>query len=229
MLLEEGMLDKSASVRDVARFHLKKTEGFSARSFYLEKVKSMEGHALAMAIRGLGESGIATDSDVVRPLLNQGNNPQRKAVIYALGQLSPGAFTSDFMHILEHGNPSVAGEAYRQLARHHADVQQEQLINLLSEPQPERVRKLAFLLVRSMSSKWPTLSAVIKLCCGNSALALKARRHLMSWLDNPTCAYETPSAAQLLMAQQATQKMESELDSQLHHQLKGLFDVFRKR
>ena len=113
--LTEALLDRSVSVRDFARFLLKKEGEQDFATFYREAIQSE--HELATAIAGLGETGNAQDVDTLKPFLQSPESSVRHFAIRSVGALAGDRETETFLELVKDGSGKVSFEACQALKR----------------------------------------------------------------------------------------------------------------
>ncbi len=142
--LRPFLLDPSASLRGIARFHLAARESIDFASFYRALIASETPSKRALAIEGLGEVGTASEADVIQRCLGDAHPHVRAASIRALSRLDGDRFVGEFVDFLLDESPTVARAAANALAKRvglvdHACLWQD---NANLKPVAARVRVL---------------------------------------------------------------------------------------
>ncbi len=154
VILRAALLDRHASMRETARYYLRKDGGrcgaaFDFRNFYLEKRESAELRTLPQVILGLGECGECEDANIVAPYVEMADVRVAKAAIRACGALDRKNRLLWFVALLTDARPGVARAAARELiaARDAAPVTQLREI-LRSAPHAHSRRNALRILLR---------------------------------------------------------------------------------
>jgi HEAT repeat protein len=149
-VIENALLDSNASVRDIARYWIKKLRpDYDFRERYRQWLDSSPV-CTRVAIFGLAESGTVEDVERVVPFLASDNVSWKRAAVYALAQLNGKRFTEQFLNALADENPGISKEARFALARMD-DLPVERLQTMFKAQSSPHVRKNVFHLLGSQS------------------------------------------------------------------------------
>lgn len=224
--LENALLDQHASMRELARFHLK--DRMDVAGFYRNSFHSTSGLRLVAAIRGFGECGNKSGADTLLPLLSSSEVRIRKAVISALGRLDAVQFKDAILRCLSNESPGVSAEAHKALQSitTHMDIEQVGSLLLVS-PKPF-VRKNALKLI-CRYSKWEQLRFILAACRDPSEqVALAACSAVSAWLGKYNRSYIAPSARQLLDSSNELKQTVEFLDTNTARELTSLLEQLQK-
>jgi HEAT repeat protein len=226
LALESALLDRHASIREFARFHLRGKVDVVA--IYREAVSSATGRKLATAIRGLGESGTGVDAVVIAPFLRSPVVMLRKAAIVAVGRLAPKEMLGDLLDALADSSPRVAREAMG-ILREHAGHVADEALSFLKEHPESSVRRHALALV-CLLGKWMQLPAILAACRDASPeVSLAAAHAIRTWLSNCNRSYVSPSKAQLSDAERELRASRNLLPAKVVVELESLLAEWKQR
>ena len=202
-VLLRALLDPSGFVRESARYHLRK-RGADPSTFaptYRNALnESSTAEALRGALGGLGESGDASDADLVLPYLADPRARVRVAAVQALARLAPHDHRDRLIAAAEDESPRVARAAFRALRdRDVVDVEQV-AAGLLPHPLPhvgaEALRALASL------PRWSALPYLLR-AVPRPEIREQAVHGLRRWLAVSHRTFTAPSDEQRRRAEQA--------------------------
>ena len=220
-VLLTALLDRHASIRDLARFHLK--DRLDIAQFYRDAIAA-SGASVIIAIRGLGESGSKTDADVVAPFLTSRTAKLRKAAVVSIGRLDVRRFEEELRSALSDnvaGVSAAACAALEPLIPSKIDVRP--FVEMLAPESAVFVRKNALRLVTRFA-RWIRIPFLLSACRDPSpeigALAAAAVR---SWLRSYNRDFITPTAAQIAAGIQELRQSQEFLDSRTAKELAAIF------
>jgi len=122
-LLPHVLLDRSARVRELARFCVRDLEApIVPRNFYIAGLANTSTLPLSTAIAGLGETGSSTDVELLASCLNAVAPRVRRAALIASARLDPGRGIPMALTALADAAPSVRTAAVHVLAGHSRHV-----------------------------------------------------------------------------------------------------------
>src|SRR5205807_9270325 len=79
--LRSALLDSHTSMREEARYHLRKLDLMDVAAFYRDHLLAGEGLTLHAVISGLGETGAAADDHLIVPFTSHPDSRIRRAAI----------------------------------------------------------------------------------------------------------------------------------------------------
>ena len=103
-----ALLDANATIREVARYYLRRMEPMDFAAFYREALATSTGNKLLGALHGIGESGIAADVERLLPYSARGTIRIRKAALHEIAHLQGDAHLSLFMEALVDAQPGLS-------------------------------------------------------------------------------------------------------------------------
>ena len=202
-VLMDSLLDAHVSIREVARYYLKKFEGFDARSFYRDEIHSGSPERLPQAIVGLGETGIRADAGLVVQWLTHRLTKVRRAAVKALGQLDGDGHSDELLRALGDERSAVCRAAMGCLRSVIRLVAVDHLWEIFERTGHSHGRRHALTLLAG-SGKWAGLPYLIRACRDHdTAIAALARGHLRDWLTHFNRTFARPSVAELQLARAA--------------------------
>ena len=202
-VLHRALLDPSGSVRESARYYLRK-HGADPSAFavaYRDALNaSSSAEALRGALGGLGESGDATDAALVLPYLSDARARVRVAAVQALARLAPSDHRDRLIAAAEDRSPRVSRAAFRALGdRDVVDVERI-AARLLPHPSPhvgaEALRALAAL------PRWSSLPYLLR-AVPRPGLQKQAVHGLRRWLAVSHRTFTSPTPEQRGRAEHA--------------------------
>jgi HEAT repeat protein len=188
--LMNALIDASSSIRDFARFHLRKLGEGNFAEYYRHILKES---GLVPAIAALGETGTADDANLLTPFLLE--RPKiRAAAVRSVGQLNNGRSTSILIAALKDDHPKVAIEAKSGLERVIDAVAIADLMQVFrSDAQTHTLLAIVDLIDRK--DTWAALPFLLEACGSRSSdVAAFAEGRIRSKFNR---VFTAPSAAQL--------------------------------
>lgn len=158
-VLHESLLDRSASVREHARYHLRKTGIHDFAAVYRESIR--DGVKLPTALEGLGETGSESDVALILPYLQSPITVRRRAAVQALSGLAGDLFIDTFLDCLQDDSPRVARTAGKWLSKRTHLLDLERIATLALADKPDHVRHTALALFGSVDI-WKALPHLIR-------------------------------------------------------------------
>ncbi len=179
---QRALFDKSASIRNLARFQLRNAPGFDIAKRYRDSLA--DGPPSVAAISGLGETGDASDLLLIRRLATSGHPEIRKAAVRGLALLGNEKCLSDLLSLIEDTSPGVVREASRALTKFADEISADLLFRLVMESSQEYTRQAALRLI-FRKGKWSSLSWLIRLADHRvNSIAMTARENIETWFSN---------------------------------------------
>jgi len=197
-LWKRALLDQSRSLREFARYSLKKL-GYSeeriAANYRAVIANSPENLS---ALQGLAETGTQTDTDLFQRLL-QHEFPSRRVVgIQGLTRLNAKSTIPVILPLLSDCSPRVVREVSQSLSRVSYLVAGEELMEIALHAPGSFARSHA---VRTivMLGKWQSLPWLLSIASiSESDVAAVAEEELLRWLTPPKCnkVFTSPSSSE---------------------------------
>jgi HEAT repeat protein len=200
---KRALLDVSASIRELARFHLQASPGFDAAGFY-RRILAGSGPSLA-SISGLGETGDATDLPRLRGFLEACLPGFRRVAVRGLAALGKENVVPELVHCLRDESPGVIRETGRQLAPFLNNVPTAMLFRVVVEGATETAKQTALRLIYA-KGKWESVPWLIRAASDRTeSVATSARSLLESWFTPPLCnrVFTRPSPAEWRAVEEA--------------------------
>jgi HEAT repeat protein len=195
--LRRALLDTHASMREEARYQLRKTENIDVASFYRQALKSDENVGLYAAVSGLGESGSASDDTLLIEYTQRESAKVRSAAIKALSRLNGGEHHSTFINALQDEMPGVSREARKALSGRLNVIGGEPLWEIFNSSTLPFVRRNVMYLF-SRLGKWDSIYFLTKAAAdSDDEIAERSRLYIGRWLMRFNLSFSAPSREQL--------------------------------
>lgn len=193
-----ALLDTNATIREVARYYLRRLAPMDFAAFYRDALDTHTGNGVLGAIHGIGETGTAADAERLLPFASQGSIRTRKAAIAEIARLQQGdRYLSLFMKALVHALPGLSNVGREALLNRAYLLDTGWLAQRLQTSPYVHVRKNILRLLARLG-KWPSLPYLIRATCDTDARIVQmATRLLKRWLLSSNRAFIAPTDAQL--------------------------------
>jgi hypothetical protein len=188
-----ALLDRSASLGDLARFSIRQITVIDAAAFYRETLASTNSLA---PLCGLTECGDHTDLPAFEKFLAHPQPRFRCAAIRGLARFAGERATDALLRLLRDCNPSVVREAKKQLQAFAVALHGADLLGAFRVADNDFARRAAIDLIFA-TGKWQSLPWLIRASSpGDHAAASLARRKVEAWFLPPLCnkVFTKPSA-----------------------------------
>jgi HEAT repeat protein len=156
---QEGLLDPSPSIRDLARFQMAKIGEFDAAQFY--RVALLQNPDSLPAFQGIGESGNESDLQLVRSHLRNSLPRWRRAAVRSLASLGKDAVVKELIECLRDDSPGVVRVVRQQLGGRLDSSTNERLFEIAAQDHRQHARDTALRLI-SDTGKWCSLAWLIR-------------------------------------------------------------------
>lgn len=130
--LRRALFDPHASVREEARYHLRKVGEDDFASVYRQALADAVGGEIYSAVSGIGETGTGSDDSMVLPYAAHPSPKARRAALKALARLNGDEHLSVFLTALRDETPAVSREARKALTIRATAVSGERLWEIFS-------------------------------------------------------------------------------------------------
>lgn len=157
--LKAALLDPGLSLREEARFHLRKLGVDSFATVYRNAID--EARQLDIAILGLGETGSGTDAETAATFLEHPIAKVRRAAVRAVAKLDAHSHCDALLNRLADKSPKVTREAVAALAPHVLDLEFVSVWERFKDEPRPHVR-LAVLQLASHLSPWRQLPCLLE-------------------------------------------------------------------
>ena len=194
-LLPRVLLDRAASVRDLARFLVRdRKAAIVPRELYIEILNS---NATAAAIDGLGETGMSADVDLVIPLLAASLPRVRRSALRAIARLDGARGIPAAMAALQDVAPSVRTSAAMILVKNAHRVDFAAVSDRLRGLTDARAREAVLPLLKE-ASKWDAAAFLLQALTDSDAGVRGKAAHLLNlWVADFNRTQIQPTALQL--------------------------------
>jgi HEAT repeat protein len=201
--LTAALLDSGYSMREFARFYLRKSVEVDFGDYYRTKLNKSDSQLQAIA--GLGESGNADDERLLIPFLADRRSSIRAAAVRSIGLLSKGRSTTTLLRATKDTSKKVTTEACIAIERSIDEFELPELIAILRTEVRTHVL-LAILDLIDLKGTWATMPHLIEAAVSNNVdVARAAKAKICSKFNrvftNPTC--EQRDAVQSALKQNA--------------------------
>lgn len=191
----QAAFDRSAGVRDLARFQLRKLGHADIREQYLARLQ--DNPEDVSALMGLSECSEEQDVTLLRDYSAHDRSRFRRVAIAGLTRLLEEQIADDLVDWLADESPSVAKQAARSLQDYASTVEGERLWKALARSRTNNGRKTCLRLFYEMG-KWKSLPWLIRaFTLGNSLVSEQAELLARTWL-NSNRVFTKPSESERL-------------------------------
>jgi HEAT repeat protein len=176
-ILDKALFDQHSSIRELARFHLKK---IGRTEFAADYRKAVTTRPL-IGLMGLSEAGSADDVKLALPFLLHPGVALRLAAISLVVNFGGDGCTEELLTGLQDDSKKVTLAAKRGLQAHCADLSPERLCGI-SQNDPRQHVQLAAAEVLDKTGSWRAVPYLLRLCVqpneqlASRAMALIGRR-----------------------------------------------------
>src|SRR2546426_4479663 len=150
---QSALLDANIAVREEAQYYFQRKGTVDLRAYYSDRLETSSSRQLCPAIAGVGETGVAKDSQLVERFLNNQHSKVRVAALHTIAKLNPDAYLDKFVLALDDASSKVAREAVLALSKKANSVGGQRLWEIFDSCRyPHGKRWALFLLARI--NKW---------------------------------------------------------------------------
>jgi hypothetical protein len=158
---QSALLGANIAVREEAQYYFQKKGTVDLRAYYSDRLETSNSRQLCAAIAGVGESGVAKDSQLVERFLSDQHSKVRVAALHTIAKLNPDAYLDKFVLALDDASSKVAREAVLALSKKANSVGGQRLWEIFdSSRYPHGKRWALFLLARI--NKWESIAFLIQ-------------------------------------------------------------------
>lgn len=195
--LSRALLDGHPTIREIARFGLRRRETTDFQGFYRAAVERTSGRELRAALAGLEETGTEEDAPLVERFLGDPVPGIRRVAVQALARLAPEGSVPHFLDALQDGNASVSKAGRLGLAVYAGRVGAERL-GAIAEEHPETHVRINALALLAGLGKWEGIPWLIRaFASGDERVARVAGQHLRRWVHRFNRSFTKPTGPQL--------------------------------
>jgi HEAT repeat protein len=220
-MLNIGLTDTSFEVREQAAKQL----GLSGTELLLRYSAQLKtDNRIAGSLLGLSDLGDPALADVISSYADHGDQAVRRAVLFALGKISPEAAYDQAMVMIADRNKRVRTKAEGILLERHDQAVVECGRELLRSSN-EMHRSTGLSLLNNFGG-WQSLAAILGACMDPSSLiADQAWAHLDTWTGYAQNLFTRPTAEEIEMARSALLRVRSELKAPTIQQTRSMHAV----
>lgn len=217
--LHSALLDSHASMREEARYHLRKL-GTDVAAFYRQHFLAGEDRALYSVISGLGETGAASDDHFILPYTSHPAGRIRGAAIQALARLNRNAHVGLLIEALNDKVPHVSRHALKALADKASTIDRERIWELFRSAAHAHVKRNALSLIERLG-KWDSIYYLLRAVRdSDEAIADRCRFGIKHWLARFNKNFSSPTPEQLARVGITLEEDSNLLDARTLEQLR---------
>ena len=218
--LRTALLDTHASMREEARYHLRKLDPMDVATFYRQHVLVAEGLTLYAVICGLGETGTAADDLLIMPYASHPAAKIRWAAMRALAKLNSKAHVDLFIEGLKDQFPYVSRQAFNALTEKAGVLSGERIWELFQSSAHAHVRRNALSLIEKLG-KWDSIYYLLRAVRdADEVMACMSRFAIQRWLARFNRSFSSPTPEQLTRLGNALEEGGNLLDDRTVDQLR---------
>jgi hypothetical protein len=223
---QSALLDANIAVREEAQYYFQKKGTVDLRAYYSDRLETSNSRQLCAAVAGVGETGVAKDSQLVDRLLNNQHSKVRVATLHTIATLNPDAYLDKFVLALDDASRKVAREAVLALSKKANSVGGQRLWEIFDSCRyPHGKRWALFLLARI--NKWDSIAFLIQsLTDQNDSCVELSQRYIVRWFARYNRSFATPTAEQLSRLRNVLSRCNLLLNSGTQRQLDSLLKSF---
>ena len=217
--LHNALLDSHVSMREEARYHLKKIEPIDVAAFYRQHLSEAEDRTLYSAISGLGETGRAEDDSLLIPYTTHASSRIRSTTLKALAKVNRGAHVDLFVNALKDEVPHVSRQALRALTEKGWWLRAESIWELFSSASHIHVKRNALSLIEKLG-KWESIPLILRaLSDTDEEIVTMSRAGIARWLGGVNRNFSSPTPEQLQRLRDALLTADNLIDEETREQL----------
>jgi HEAT repeat protein len=223
---QSALLDTNITMREEAQLYFQKKGTFDLRRFYSCSLATLKSRQLCAAIAGVGETGLAKDSQLVEPYLPNGSSRVRAAALHAIAKLNPDAYLDEFIRALGNASAKVAREAVLALSKKPNSLGGQRIWEIYRSCRYSHGKRWALYLLARIN-KWDSINFLIQaLMDGDDSCADLTQRYIARWFSRYNRSFATPTAEQLSRLRNTLDAGNLLLTPETHRQLDSLLTSF---
>jgi HEAT repeat protein len=221
-----ALLDTNVAMREEAQYYFRKKGTVDLRGYYSRGLETSNRGQLCAAIAGLGEIGLAKDSQLVEPFLKNRSSKIRVAALHTIAKLSPDVYLDELALALGDENSKVAREAVLALSKRPNSVGGQRLWEIYESCRHSHgKRHVLFLLARI--NKWDSINFLLRsLMDPNDSCVDLSQRYIARWFARYNRSFVTPTAEQLSKLRNTLSRCTLLLGSGMQRQMDSLLKSF---
>jgi hypothetical protein len=212
---KELLLDKSASIRENARFYLNKNvQDFDCRAYY----KSNLMDCTVPAIYGLGETGKSEDVAEIESYLKSDVIAVVRATMTAVMRLDGEKYAAKITEFLADNRISIVKTA-RNLIIKSTSPDYSKVMGIFRDTSYENTKQKCFLILLT-ASKWQRLIYILDVLENNVGdMTKKAEDAINRWIGSYNCSYVVATPAQIEAIAESIRRLGGRLSAKTGRQL----------
>ena len=197
--LREALLDSSAAMRGIARYHLRQAGTFDMPDFYRQALAASP----VASIDGLGETGTEQDVRWLLPYLSHPRAKIRRAAVRAVSRLDGDNQVEALLAALIDDRPSVVHEAREALRPRLSLLREGALWRLFKADARLHVRRDILALLASLP-KWESVPFLVEAAVDEDPVVQEvAGKRLRGWYSGYNSSFVRPTQAQIMRLEEA--------------------------
>ena len=221
-LARYALLDGNPAVREVGRRAIAQREPTTnVAQFYREQLGAGSVSELVPAIAGLGETGQASDAELVAPFAADTRPKVRREAIRSLGRLDALANASTITLALTDSSAKVVRAACEAVEANPSLVDYE-LVRRLIDEAPFAHSRIQALRLASSLGKWANLQLLLDAARSfDPTVGADVRRQVALWLATANARFTAPTRQQLASINELMNTASPWVDDFTREQLRG--------
>ena len=215
----QALLDRNASIRELARFHLGKLGEVDWPEVYRRAL--IEDPQSLAALSGLGETGDRSDLVAIRGYLDSPFLSRRRAAVRAFAKVGGASALPVLFKYLQDDSPAVIRDVKKHLEASPSSLDGEWLCRVAKEDHRCHVRETALRLMNAMG-KWRCLPWLIRVSAQRDDSTTEFAQGLVeAWFTPPGCnrVFTTPSRHERQAITEALDNSRREMDETFQRKL----------
>ena len=223
---QSALLDGNIGVREEAQYYFQKKGTVDLRAYYSRRLETSNSRQVCAAIAGVGETGVAKDSQLVERFLHNQSSKVRVAALHAIAKLNPDAHFDKFVLALDDASSKVAREAVLALRKKPNLVGGQRLWEIYDSCRYSHGKRWALFLLARIS-KWDSITFLIQsLTDQNDSCVELSQRYIVRWFSRYNRSFATPTAEQLSRLKNVLSRCNLLLSSEAQRELDSLLKSF---
>lgn len=224
---EKALHDQNTSVRELARYFLKKYGKYDYPAIYRSAIKI--GTFRLGTIAGLGETGGQNDAQYLEVFLNEKSPRIVRTTIRALAKLHFSNYKDIFMQLLNDPRPGVSKEAKSILSKQIDSNDADRIYHYYKDSRFQHARVNSSLLLCTLS-KWYALKYILEFCASDEEVITNIGTcYLQKWIVQYNRSFVSPSNEQLNSIKKALTEFGPKINENVRNFIKFNLKAFDKK
>lgn len=160
-VLEDALLDRSRSIRNLSRYYLKQ-QGISEFSSYYRDALAKNDETIKLAILGFSESGNKHDFKYIRPFITKNISALNAVIIKAAFKMQPQDWKKVISQLLAHPEPANLKSFARCISENYESYTFEEILELVyKKNNPMSIRYFIKILSNGHYDRWMVLNFIL--------------------------------------------------------------------